>query len=104
MSTSKSTTTILLATAGAFFTGLAVGLLISPRSGRENRKWLKEQAGEITDWVDEHSRDALHATEDKIQHFASDVKKRIKNNIPDLYADTEHIHMNESELIERENE
>lgn len=104
MSTTKTTITVVLATAGAFFTGLAVGLLVAPRSGKENRKWLKQQAGDITDWVDHQSKEALQHTEDKFNHLRDDVKKRIKNAIPDLYEATEDIHLNESELIERENE
>ena len=104
MSQSKSALTILLATAGAFFTGVAVGLLISPKSGKDNRKWLRQQADEMTDWVDQHSKDALHITENKISSIKKDVQKKIKDSIPDLYEATENIHLTEEELIEREND
>lgn len=103
MSQSNSTLTVVLATAGAFFTGVAVGLLLSPRSGKENRRWIKEQAEDLTDWVDQHSKEAYHLTENKFNHLKSDVKKKIKDTIPDLYEATEDIHLNEAELIEREN-
>jgi gas vesicle protein len=102
MSTTKTVITVTLATAGAFFTGLAVGLLVSPKSGRENRVWLKKQAEEIGDWVEEQSKDAIHETEAKIKHLQQDVKNKIKDSIPNLYEATEDIHLSEEELIERE--
>ncbi|NCP84905.1 MAG: YtxH domain-containing protein [Bacteroidetes bacterium] len=102
MSTTKTVITVTLATAGAFFTGLAVGLLISPKSGRENRGWLKKQADEIGDWVEEQSKEAIHETEEKIKHLQQDVRKKIKDSIPDLYEATADIHLSEEELIERE--
>lgn len=104
MSTTKSIVTVVLATTGAFFTGLAVGLLVAPRSGKENRRWLKQQAGDITDWVDYQSKEALNRTENKFNHLKADVKTRIKNSIPDLYEATADFQLDESELIERENE
>jgi gas vesicle protein len=100
----KSVLTVALATAGAFFTGVAVGLLIAPRSGRENRIWLKNQALEVADWVDQHSKDAIHETEERIKHIQHDVKQKIKQNIPDLYEATSDVHLSEEELIEREHD
>lgn len=102
MSTAKTVLTVTLATAGAFFTGLAVGLLISPRSGKENRTWLKQHAEDLGDWVEDHSKEAIQETEEKIKHLQQDVKKKIKDSIPDLYEATEDIHLTEEELIERE--
>lgn len=102
MSSSKSTLGIMLATAGSFFTGVAVGLLIAPKSGKESRVWIKRHADDLGHWVDEHSREAVHETEEKIKHIQDDVKKKIKDTIPDLYEATEDIHLSEEELIERE--
>lgn len=33
----------------AFLGGVAVGMLFAPKSGRENRQWVKDQAGKIKD-------------------------------------------------------
>ncbi|TNE73831.1 YtxH domain-containing protein [bacterium] len=101
---SKSPITVILATAGAFFTGVAVGLLIAPKSGRENRDWLKSQALDVSDWVGQHSREAIHETEEKIKTIQHDVKQKIRENIPDLYEATSDVHLSEEELIEREHD
>ncbi|HKJ34918.1 MAG TPA: YtxH domain-containing protein [Balneolales bacterium] len=96
MTATKSNITYLLLSAGSFLSGIALGFLMTPRSGKENRKWITSQTQDLVDWVEENSKNALDTTEKRLQMLRSNMH----NTIPDLYVATENLGIDESELIE----
>lgn len=90
---SKSVGTLITAIA-AFSAGVITGLLITPRSGEENRKWISEHSGEAKNWVEAKGEQLLEEGEKRITR----ISEGIKETIPDLYKATESIHFDEDDL------
>lgn len=90
---SKSISTLITAMA-AFSAGVITGLLVTPRSGEENRKWISEHSGEAKNWVGEKGEKLLEEGEKRL----SKISQGIKETIPDLYKATESIHFDEEDL------
>lgn len=86
----------LLTTMLGFTTGIVVGLLLSPKSGKENRKWISEQSGEAKHWVEDRGSKLVKESEQKL----SKISKGVKKAIPDLYEATSSILFEEEELEE----
>ena len=97
-SSSQSKLGLVLVAVSSFVGGFAVGLLLAPKSGRENRKWLVDHAEEAADWVDKKSHEAREKTEERIAQFKETVKQGVKNTVPDLYEATEDLHLEDDEL------
>jgi len=79
----------------SFVSGLALGLLLSPKSGRENREWITQNAEELSKWADQKSKDALELSEKQLKHLAENIRKSLDDNLPDLYKATENIDFKE---------
>ncbi len=75
----------------SFLGGVAEGKLLAPKSGKENREWLKHKGSEVKDWVEEKGTKAIHKAGEKISH--------LRENIPDLYSATEDLHLKESDVL-----
>ena len=76
----------------AFAGGVITGLLLTPKSGKENRQWIEDKSHKI-----------LEDGEKKIGEVyqgESDTGKWIKDNLPDLYEATELLHFEDEELEE----
>lgn len=87
----NSNFSIAVVAVSAFVGGVAVGMLLAPKSGRENREWLKHKGGEVKDWISEKGTNVLHKTSEKIEH--------LKESIPDLYAATEDLRLKENDVL-----
>lgn len=96
MTATKSNITYLLVSAGSFLSGIALGFLMAPNSGKENRKWITSQTQDIVDWIEENSKNALDTTEKRLEMLRANVH----DTIPDLYLATENLGIDESELLE----
>lgn len=96
---SKGTLGSFFLVAGAFAGGVLTGLMLAPKSGKDNRKWVADQADEMAHWVDEQSHQAAHQANDRIRHLKDDVEKNFKKNFPDLYEATQDLGLKEEELI-----
>jgi gas vesicle protein len=95
----RSNLTQILLTASSFAGGVALGLLLAPKSGKEYRKWLSEQKTELADWIDVHGKEALKKGSAQINEVNRKVRMGIKDNVPDLYDATENIKLDESDFI-----
>ena len=82
---------IILISMASFATGLAVGMLMAPKSGRESREWLQDQADQAVDWLDEKGQEAIHNTSEKL--------RQVKETIPDLYSATEDLDLDDDDLL-----
>lgn len=82
---------ILLISMASFATGLTIGMLMAPKSGKESREWLQGQADQAVDWLDEKSQEAIHSTSKKI--------RQVKETIPDLYSATEDLDLDDDDLL-----
>ena len=87
----RSTFGLFLLASGSFVGGVALGLLLSRRSGREHLGWLYDNTAEITDWVNHKGRRAFHKGEKQFNHLRKNLKREYRDIVPDLYTATEHI-------------
>lgn len=90
---------LLLLAASSFAGGLALGLLLSPKSGRENREWISQNADHMRKWADEKGKGAIHRGEETIERFRKGIKEGMKHNMPDLYEATEDIDLEGGPII-----
>lgn len=79
----------LLFGATAFAGGIIAGLLLTPKSGKENLHWLEAQGRKL-------KKDG----EMRIDKVSKGIKKTVKDTFPDLYAATEDLDFSEAEEIE----
>ena len=79
----------LLTGLAAFAGGIVTGLLLTPKSGKENRKWIEDKSNQI-----------LEDGEKRIGKVSKNIKKSVKENLPDLYEATELLHFEDEELEE----
>lgn len=84
----SKTATYLVVAAGAFLGGLALGLLVSPQSGRENRALIRKKSSDVADFVSQKSK--------KVR---SDMSRGVKKNFPDLYEATTDIGLNDDDVL-----
>jgi gas vesicle protein len=94
----QNTLRILAFATGAFLGGLVTGLLISPKTGRENRKWISDHSDELTDWADKKGREFREKTDEKVNHIKTNVRKSVKDSVPDLYEATENLGLKDEDL------
>lgn len=87
----NSNFSIAIVAVASFVGGVAVGMLLAPKSGRENREWLKHKGGEVKGWISEKGAEVIHKAEEKFVH--------LKESIPDLYAATEDLHLKENDVV-----
>lgn len=85
----------------SFAAGLAVGMLFSPKSGRENREWLSDQAGHVGDWVSETGKKSVRRAKEELSELREKVHQKMAHNIPDLYAATEDVALSEKDLMSK---
>lgn len=86
----------LLATVAGFSAGVVFGLLLSPKSGKENRQWVGKHTGEARHWVEDHGSRMVKEGEERLGKIASNVKQII----PDLYEATESIIFDDDDMEE----
>ncbi|MCH2450284.1 MAG: YtxH domain-containing protein [Gracilimonas sp.] len=79
----------LLFGATAFAGGVIAGLLLTPKSGKENLRWLEVQGRKL-------KKDG----EMRIDQVSKGIKKTVEDTFPDLYAATENLDFSEEEEIE----
>lgn len=89
----------LLLTATSFAGGMALGMILAPRSGRKSREWINDQTTEFADWVDGQGKDVLNKSSKQISQIRTKVRKGVKNNFPNLYEATEEIKLDESDFL-----
>jgi len=92
----KSTVTQLFLTTASFFGGLAVGMLLSPSSGKENRKRMQSHASKAADWITDHQNQIIGTGNRHFRKLRSRIRNRVNKNIPNLYHATEQIQFDES--------
>lgn len=97
----NNTLKLIAFTAGAFLGGVLTGLLISPKSGPENRKWITNNTDELTGWADRKGRELKSKTDEQVSHLKENVKKSVKKSVPDLYEATEDLGLKDEDLEPR---
>ena len=65
--------------------GATVGLLFSPKSGKENRKAIKEKASDLLEKVKElDAEDVKEAIEEKVTNIVEELKDLDKEKVLDV--------------------
>lgn len=85
----------------SFAAGIVAGLMFSPRSGRENRAWVNDQVDHLGDWISETGQKTVFRAQKELDDLRTKVKKSIDKAVPNLYAATEKLEINEAELIKK---
>lgn len=88
----------LLTVTVAFAGGVITGILLSPQSGKENRKWISNQSDEAKNWIEDKGKHFLKESEERLDKISSGVKRTVKEKLPDLYEATESLHFDEEEM------
>jgi|GEM_PF-3793220 len=78
----------LVVAGGAFLGGLALGLLISPNTGRENRALLRRKSTDVAEMVANRTRT-----------IRGKVAKEVNKAVPDLYEATSQLDLDENDLM-----
>lgn len=89
---------LLFITTASFVGGVAAGLMLAPKSGRESREWMTDNATEIANWVDDKGRTVIDKGADQLRRTQESIHKSVKDSLPDLYEATEQIDMSNSRL------
>lgn len=82
---------IITFSAGFFVGGLVTGMLLSPKSGADNRRDIANKAKKAGDWVENQGK--------AISREASTKMDTLKDVVPDLYKATEHLDLKEEDLM-----
>ena len=90
---SKGITTIFTAFT-SFSAGVVVGLLLAPKSGKENRKWIGDHTSDAKNWMGEKSHHLIEESEKRLEK----ISEGLKESIPDLYAATESVVLDEEDV------
>lgn len=91
---------ILVFGAFAFTGGVIAGLLLTPKSGKENLRWVKDHSKETRHWLENQGRKIKEDSERRIDRVSKGIRKSVKNSVPDLYEATADLHFSEEEEIE----
>ena len=94
----RSDLTLIVTATTSFLGGLALGMLLAPKSGRESREWISNQTHEAADWLDNKSREAFNRGEEHIEKVAQTIKETVRESVPNLYKATEDIGMEEDDF------
>ena len=78
----------------SFSAGVVVGLLITPQSGRDNRRWISEHSSNAKHWVEDKGNEILEESEKKLEKISGNIK----GAIPDLYEATEDVHLDDTDM------
>ncbi|MCH8495641.1 MAG: YtxH domain-containing protein [Balneolales bacterium] len=84
---------LFITASGMLATGLAIGLLLSPKTGRENRATIRKGAHEAGDWMNSQTQNARK----KATKVGDNIKKSVKDRVPDLYEATD-FHLTDEEV------
>jgi|AntRauTorcE11897_2_1112592.scaffolds.fasta_scaffold19310_2 gas vesicle protein len=79
--------------------GVIAGFLLAPKSGKENRNWLKSQSGQTKNWLEHTSRKLRDDGEQRIDRLSKGIKRSLKDSLPDLYEATSELSFSEEEEI-----
>lgn len=71
--------------------GVVTALLLSPKSGKENREWIAGQTEGTKVWLEDKGKSLREESEKRIDRISKGVKKTIDENLPDLYKATEEM-------------
>ncbi len=82
----------------AFASGLITGMLLAPRSGKDNRKWIQDQSREAKDWIEIKGQQLLEESERRIDEVSQEIKKTVKEAVPDLYEATSSLDFDDDDL------
>lgn len=84
---------LFITASGMLATGLAIGLLLSPKSGRENRASIRKGAHDAGDWMNIQTESARN----KATNVGDNIKKSVKDRVPDLYEVSD-FHLTDEEV------
>jgi gas vesicle protein len=90
----------LMVGATAFAGGLVAGLILTPKSGKENMRWVKDQSNETKRWLEARGHKLKEDGEKRIDRVSKGIIKTVREALPDLYEATENLHFSEEEEIE----
>ena len=85
----------------SFAAGLIAGMLLAPKSGRENRAWVNDRVSSLGEWVNETGQKSVQVARKELGELRHKVKRGIDHAVPDLYAATQGVELKERDLLEK---
>jgi gas vesicle protein len=85
--------------ATTFCGGIAAGLLLAPKKGETNRRWISKKAKNLNYWLHRHRRNLANKSTKELNRLRNHIQQGVKNNVPDLYEATESISLNNDEVF-----
>jgi len=85
---------VLVTAVGFFLTGLAAGVLLAPKSGRENRQLILGGAENANTWVQSKGKNAR----EKAHQVGDTIKRSVKEHVPDLYEATDSLTLSDEDV------
>ncbi|TYP91693.1 hypothetical protein LX73_2518 [Fodinibius salinus] len=88
----------ILALTSSFIGGVTIGLLLAPKNGSANRRWLNKKVRKLSRWADYHRQQAQRSGIKEYHNLRTLLNRRIHDNIPDLYESTADIPLSKHDL------
>lgn len=79
----------------SFISGVAIGYLLSSKSGDKYSVALSDHTADLTHWLD--ARRKSNAGKE-LQRFRQNVQQGMRQHIPDLYKATEDLNLNNNDV------
>lgn len=67
----------LIGSVGALLTGIAIGLLVAPKSGKESRRIIKKKTNDLSD----SAKDKYERSVEELAHLADKLKEGFIKNV-----------------------
>lgn len=93
--------TMLVITLASFTAGVVAGMLLSPKSGKENRAWINENSRRAGAWINRKGQESVEKAKLELEQLKRRVSEQVDKAVPNLYAATENIALNDRDLLEK---
>ncbi len=78
--------------------GVAMGLLLTPQTGRQNRNSIYKHTSKAGNWLNRQRKLAGQKGRNELNNIRKNVHSGLKKNIPDLYTATDQIDLSDHRL------
>jgi gas vesicle protein len=93
--------TMLMITLASFTAGVVAGMLLSPKSGKENRAWINENTRRAGHWINRKGQESVEKARVELDQLKRRVSEQVDKAVPNLYTATENIALSDKDLMEK---
>ena len=85
----------LIGSVGALLTGIAIGLLVAPKKGKDTRKLIKHKANDLSGTA----KDKYEKSVEEISHIADKLKEGFLKNVDTVKEKAGHVAENVNDKV-----